>query len=156
MKPYADSNFFTRLYLVLSDSTFATELLAGSRLSEASPLPITWLHQAEIVNALQLHVFGGRQQGQARITMEQAATAQGRFREDISRSDFLRGIELAQRDLVRKLEDLSLRHTAKHGFRVYDVIHVASALILECDTFWSFDTKACKLAALEGLKLAKR
>ncbi len=46
---------------------------------------------------------------------------------------------------------LSYRHTAKHGFRTYDILHVASALLLGCDTFWSFDVKALKLAKLEGL-----
>jgi predicted nucleic acid-binding protein len=33
------------------------------------------------------------------------------------------------------------------------VIHVASALVLGCDIFWSFDAKAKKLAKLEGLKV---
>jgi predicted nucleic acid-binding protein len=32
-------------------------------------------------------------------------------------------------------------------------MHVASALLLGCDTFWSFDAKAAQLAGLEGLKL---
>jgi hypothetical protein len=45
-----------------------------------------------------------------------------------------------------------LRHTAKHGFRTYDLLHVSSALLLKCDTFWSFDPKANRLAGLEGLE----
>ena len=44
------------------------------------------------------------------------------------------------------------QHTARHGFRTYDLLHVASALTLKCDGFWSFDPKASKLAALEGLE----
>ena len=63
---------------------------------------------------------------------------------------------LSQEILTGKFEEVSLRQTARRGFRVYDVIHVASALLLKCDTFWSFDAKACRLADLEGLKLAKR
>ncbi len=63
---------------------------------------------------------------------------------------------LSQEILTGKFEEIILRQTARRGFRVYDVIHVASALLLKCDTFWSFDAKACRLAALEGLKLAKR
>ena len=35
----------------------------------------------------------------------------------------------------------------------FDLLHVASALILACDTFWSFDPKASKLAALEGPRI---
>jgi predicted nucleic acid-binding protein len=45
------------------------------------------------------------------------------------------------------------RHTIKRGFRAYDIMHVAAALLLGCDTFWSFDAKAKKLAELEGLKV---
>lgn len=32
-----------------------------------------------------------------------------------------------------------------------DILHVAAALVLKCQSFWSFDKKACKLAKLEGL-----
>ena len=52
--------------------------------------------------------------------------------------------------LKEQFEELALRHTAKHGFRTYDLLHVASALLLGCDTFWSFDAKAKKLAKLAG------
>ncbi|MBI4024534.1 MAG: hypothetical protein HY360_06100 [Verrucomicrobia bacterium] len=31
------------------------------------------------------------------------------------------------------------------------LLHVSAALLLGCDSFWSFDAKASKLAALEGL-----
>lgn len=151
MRPYADSNFFTRFYLVLPDSQSAAELLATARKEGAPLLPITWLHRLEVVNAFELHIFGGKKQGQIRITPEQAATAQADFRADLGQRDFMQVIELAQERLLEKVEDLSLRYTASHGFRAYDVIHVASALLLECDTFWSFDAKASHLAKLEGL-----
>lgn len=153
MTPYADSNFFTRFYLILPDSGVATALLESARGKTAPPLPITWLHRLEVINALQLHLFGGRTHGQPRVTPEQAATAQASFREDLGRTDFLRVTQLLQEKLLGKFEEISLRHTARHGFRVYDVIHVASALLLDCDTFWSFDAKASRLAKLEGLAI---
>jgi predicted nucleic acid-binding protein len=153
MKPYADSNFFTRFYLTLPDSRLATALLEGARRETETPLPITWLHRLEVLNALELHVFGGRIQGHPRVTPEQAASAQASFREDLNRTDFLRVTQLLQEKLFGKFEELSLRHTAHLGFRVYDLIHVASALLLECDTFWSFDAKASHLAQLEGLRI---
>jgi len=153
MRPYADSNFFTRFYLVLSGSRLATGLLDRARRETAPPLPITWLHRLEVMNALELHVFGGQKQGQHHVTPEQAAAAQASFREDLTRTDFLRVTQLLQERLLTKFEDVSLRHTARMGFRVYDVIHVASALLLDCDTFWSFDAKASRLAKLEGLAI---
>jgi len=54
-------------------------------------------------------------------------------------------------DVKPNFEKLSQRHTAKHGFRTYDMLHVASALTLQCTHFFSFDKKALDLAQLEGL-----
>ena len=153
MKPYADSNFFTKFYLVLPDSELASKLMAIAAEGDTLPLPITWLHRLEVVNALQLQVFSGRMHGQSRITPEQASIAQASFRHDLGRSDFLRSALLSHDQVLNKFEDISLRHTARHGFRTYDIVHVASALLLECDTFWSFDKKAARLAKLEGLKV---
>jgi predicted nucleic acid-binding protein len=152
MTPYADSNFFTRFYLDLPETNRAVELVQRASALAAQTLPITWLHRLEVVNALQLHVFGGRQHGQPSITAEQAAIGQAKFREDLARTDLLRQSVLSQDQLQSAFEDLSLRHTARHGFRTYDILHVASALLLGCDTFWSFDTKASRLAKLEGLR----
>jgi predicted nucleic acid-binding protein len=153
MRPYADTNFFVKLYLALPDSQHATTLLDEARSEDASPLPITWLHRLEVVNAVQLQVFAARIRGQPRITAEQAAAAQASFREDLRRTDFLRITQLIHEKLAAKFEEISLRHTARLGVRVYDVIHVASALLLDCDTFWSFDAKALRLAKLEGLAI---
>lgn len=156
MKPYADSNFFTRFYLHLPGSDLVDRLMTTAAKEVEAPIGVTWLHRFEVSNAFQQQVYSSRLHAQPRITPEQAAIAQARFREDVGRTNFLRWAPLDQEKLLRQFEEISLRHTAKHGFRAYDVLHVASALILECDTFWSFDLKACRLAALEGLKLAKR
>ena len=56
-------------------------------------------------------------------------------------------------DLEAQFEELALRYTAKYGFRTYELVHVASARILNSDTFWSFDPKASRLASLEGLRV---
>jgi len=153
MSPYADSNFFTRSYLQSPVGEEADRLLETARRNGASPLPVTWLHRAEVLNAFQLHVFAARAPGQFFVTPEQAALASANFRDDVQSGEFFRLVVMPTGEVERQLEELSLRHTAKHGFRTYDLLHVASALILKCDTFWSFDAKASKLAALEGLKI---
>ena len=48
---------------------------------------------------------------------------------------------------------LSRRHTAKLGVRTLDVIHVAAALVLKPDVFFSFDERLRKLARAERLRL---
>ena len=156
MKPYADTNLFTRLYLPLGDSAEADALVDSARSGTAEPVPVTWLHRVEFVNALQLHVFVGKQPGNVRVTLEQAAVALQSFREDTSLNSFLRPARLSEPTLERQAEELSLRHTARLGFRTYDLLHVASALLLGCDHFWSFDERALELARLEGLKIPAR
>lgn len=153
MTPYADTNFFTRLYLALADSEAAMDLVESAQTLGSPPLPVTWLHRFETLNALQLHVFVGKQQGQTRVTSEQAAAAHATFRADLAQPVFLRPVQISVSELETQFEELALRHTAVHGFRTYDLLHVASALILDCDTFWSFDPKASKLASLEGLRV---
>jgi predicted nucleic acid-binding protein len=151
MKPYADTNLFTRLYLQLPETPLALQLVEQAGRSAAASVPVTWLHRMEFVNAVQQHVFAGSA-GQLRITSEQASIALMSFREDVSRDEFLHSSPMDMHELERQFEELSFRHTAKYGFRTYDLLHVASALVLKCDTFWTFDPKASKLAALEGLK----
>lgn len=155
MSPYADTNFFTRAYLELLDSQDADRLLMTAKRGESAPLPVTWLHRVETLNAFQLHVFLAREAGQTFISWEQAALAHANFRGDIQRAEFLRCVAIPVAELEKQFEELSLRHTARHGFRTYDLLHVASALVLKCDGFWSFDPKASKLAALEGLKVRR-
>jgi predicted nucleic acid-binding protein len=151
MKPYPDTNFFTRLYLALPDSEEADQLIEQAKTGNVAALPVTWLHRVETVNAFQLSFFVGRMSGQTRVTVEQTASALAAFREDVRTGAIFRAAPLALERLERECEDLALRHTARHGFRTYDLLHVASALVLGCDTFWSFDPKASKLAQLEGL-----
>jgi len=153
MTPYADTNFFTRHYLELPESPVAAALATYAERQGVRTLPVSWLHRIELCNALQLHVFQGGSPGHRRVTPEQAAAALSVFRDDLERCVLVRPVALAITDLERQFEDLSLRHTAKYGFRAYDLLHVSSALLLGCDTFWSFDPKASRLAKLEGLEV---
>ena len=155
MSPYADTNFFTRAYLELPGSQEADQLLMAAKRGESAPLPLTWLHRVETLNAFQLHVFLAREAGQTFISPEQAALAHANFRSDVQNAEFLRSIAIPVAELEKQFEELSLRHTARHSFRTYDLLHVASALVLKCDGFWSFDPKASKLAAFEGLKIRR-
>jgi predicted nucleic acid-binding protein len=156
MKPYVDTNFLTRLYLALPGTSEAVQEMDQLRNTSREALPITWHHRLETINAFQLLVFASAQSPhQPRVTLEQAAAAQADFQGDLSKPTFFREVPLVLSELEHRFEELSLRHTARHGFRTYDLLHVASALVLKCDGFWSFDPKASKLAALEGLKVRR-
>jgi len=151
MRQYADTNFFTRLYLPLPQSPEALSLANETRKVGAERLPVSWLLEVEIANAFEQCVFIARTSGQLRVSPEAAGAAHALFAEDLARADFLIAAPLDVNDLKDTARELALRHTARSGFRTYDLLHVAAALLLGCDTVWSFDVKARSLARAEGL-----
>ena len=153
MIPYADTNFFTNRLLDLAHSGFADSLAESHEMNRYPPLPVTWLVRLELTNALQRTVFESRHGSQpSRATPEAVMIAEADFRKDLETGVLAAERLLVMSDLEVVFDRIAHRHTAKHGFRTYDILHVASALLLGCDTFWSFDVKALKLAKLEGLK----
>lgn len=52
--------------------------------------------------------------------------------------------------------DLARRHGAKLGIRTLDSLHVACALELKAERFWTFDERQAKLARAEGLKTTEQ
>lgn len=149
---YADTNFFTNYLAGLALQAEAEVLAAKLVVSKEPPLPVTWLLRLEVINGLQQCVFMSRNgMLQNRFAPEMAAVVEAQFFDEADAGVTYRhcGLDAARVEIM--FRDLSHRHTAKEGFRTYDILHVASALVLGCDTFWSFDAKAKKLAKLEGL-----
>lgn len=152
MKVFADTNFFTHLWLELRHTQEAKTLFQELLESEAV-LPVTRLIRMEFTNALQRLVFESRTGTQElRVTNETAMAMKATMEDELSRAVWAKWVDLDEATLEAVFETLSQRHTAKHGFRTYDILHVASALVLGCDTFWSFDLRAKKLADLVGLR----
>ena len=50
--------------------------------------------------------------------------------------------------------DLARRYGAKFRMRTPDTVHVACALELKADRFWTFDERQAKLAKAQGMKTA--
>jgi predicted nucleic acid-binding protein len=50
--------------------------------------------------------------------------------------------------------DLARRYGPKLGIRTLESLHVASALELKADRFWTFDERQAKLAKAVGLKIS--
>jgi predicted nucleic acid-binding protein len=116
-------------------------------------LEVAWLLEVELTAAIEHCVFVARTTGQFRITPEAAGAAHALFAEDMEQENFLATVALDEDALKDTAKELALRHTARRGFRTYDLLYVSSALLLGCDTFWSFDAKARELATAEGLAL---
>ncbi len=154
MKPYVDTNFLTAFYSGGMHSAEAERLSQQAAMQGSGPIPVTFLTRMEVVNSFQQQVFFTRN-GVPGIhaSPEAAMLEESLFLEDLREGVLIRTTRIQLETLVSVFDELVHRHTMRHGFRAYDIMHVASALILECDTFWSFDAKAKKLAELEGLKV---
>jgi len=149
---YADTNFFVALYCHGPNGDEA-QRLHDLAISGAEPAyPVSLISRLEFTNALQQSVYFTRQGIPGiQISREHALVIEALFFTELARGTSLANVILPERRLERQFQDLCHRHTAKEGFRTYDILHVASALVLKRDTFWSFDQKARKLAKLEGL-----
>ena len=152
MKVFADTNFYTNLWLELSHTDRAHALY--DRLLKAGGfLPITRLVRMELTNALQRLVYESRHGSQGiRVSPESALMAHGDFDAELIAGDILEWRIISEDELEATFETLAYRHTATGGFRTYDLLHVSAALVMGCDTFWSFDARASRLAKLAGLK----
>ncbi len=140
MSAYADTSFLASLYTPDSNS-----LEAASRM-ERAPLPVflTPLGELELINALQLRLFRGE------FRLPEVRAAHGAFRADLHNG--VLAMKPLPEAVYAQAERIAGRWTAKLGTRTLDIIHVASALALEADTFQTFDDRQRKLARAMGLK----
>ena len=98
------------------------EEMEGLRAGDELCLPLTWLHRVEVTNAFSLLVFQSRAGRFPRVTSQQAAMALENFRELASGNSFAVNQPLYAADLEPQVVALSERHTARHGFRAYDLL----------------------------------
>jgi predicted nucleic acid-binding protein len=153
MRPYAGTNFLVSLYLDVGSFDVARKQVVEAFARQSDALPVTSLLWVEITNAFELHVHLARHGGQWRVSPETAGAAIAAFDEHVREAGMFFTCDVSWSELRREFRALSQRHTAKHGFRTYDILHVAHARLLGCDEFWSFDGKARMLAELEGMTL---
>lgn len=140
MIAYPDTGFLVSLFGEDNHSQAATELVKSDPLFLLTPLG-----EAEFVNALELQVF------RKHWTRHEAREVHNEFLASqaaaiIRREPF--PLEAWDRAMF-----LSRRHGAAFGTRTLDVLHVASALVLKPDVFFTFDKRQSQLAKAEGLRV---
>lgn len=139
MTVYVDSSFLVSLYVTDQHSTESRERVLG-----ASSISLTPLHLAEWTHAIAQHVF------RKQLTASEAQKMYLHLESDRSTGRWLKTpLPEYAFDLC---EDLARRHGAKLGVRTLDSLHVACALQLKAERFWTFDERQAKLAKAEGLK----
>jgi len=107
------------------------------------PILLTSLSELELTNALSLRLF------RKELPRSRMKAAQTLLRKDIEGGILvLKPLSAAMFD---KAKQIAQRRTPQLGTRNLDILHVASALVLQADIFYTFDTNQGKLARLEGL-----
>ena len=139
MSVYVDSSFVVSLYFTDVHSPEARRRLQG-----VPPLTLTPLHRAEWAHALGQHQFRGT------VTAEKADRANAQFVSDEA-ANLWRETPLPE-NAFELCADLARRYGPKFGMRTLDTLHVACALELKAERFWTFDERQAKLAKAEGMK----
>lgn len=141
MSVYADSSFLASIYV--TDGHTAEVL---RRLSQRPRIWFTPFHEVEISHAVAQQVFRGR------IAPDRADQVYQALSQDCAtgvwalagfpEAAFSKGVALAR------------SHVARLGARTLDSLHVACALELGAQHFWTFDERQAKLAKAAGLKVS--
>jgi len=136
---YADTSFLVSLYVPDRHSAEAQRRLQARPLIWFTPL-----HRAEWTHAIYQHVF-----------RRKMSAAEAKVVVQTMEDDLVKGLWVQTdlpEDAFESCVELARRHCARLGTRSLDSLHVASALGLKAERFWTFDERQRRLVDLEGLK----
>jgi predicted nucleic acid-binding protein len=136
---YADSSFFVSLYLPDRHSAEARR-----RVGQHARIWLTPLHRAEWAHSVAQHIF------QSKISAKEAKEVLRDFERD-RESRFWIEAGLPEPTFERCIQ-LAQQHGSRSGARTLDTLHIAAALELGAERFWTFDQRQGKLAQAVGLK----
>ncbi len=108
--------------------------------------PLVWItafNRAEVANAIHRYVFRGA------ISATEALAAWKHFEQDRVNGLWMQ-VDLPIRFWETSI-DLARRYGPTLGVRTLDSLHVACALELKAERFWTFDERQARLAEAVGL-----
>ena len=141
MTVYADSSFVVALYVYEVHSAEARQRTASSPLIWFTPL-----HSAEWSHAMGQHVFQGK------MSAAQSQDVERNLKKDRAAGLWME-TEVPE-GAFELCSDLARRYASTFGMKTLDTLHVACALELKAERFWTFDERQAKLAKAAGLKIA--
>jgi predicted nucleic acid-binding protein len=142
LSAYADTSFLVSLYVLDSNSALAAAQMKHIKL----PVLLTPFGEVELVNALYLRLF------RKELVRSTVKAAHSLFTRDIQDGVF--DTEPLMPTVYARAKLISPKQTPHLGTRTLDVLHVASALVLQADAFFTFDRNQEKLAKAVGLVVA--
>lgn len=137
---FADTGFLVSLYVTETTTAEARAIAATIR----PPILLTAFTLTELHNAINLGVF------RHRLTLPERDAYRNAIEGHLDAGYYeLRPIDPAElHRLARALSDL---HTPRLGTRTLDLLHVATARLLNAKTFLSFDQRQRAVARAEGM-----
>jgi predicted nucleic acid-binding protein len=142
---YVDTSVVVKLYI---KEAYSQEVAAWIRANDEA-IPKTVFHELEFTNAIKLKQFRDE------MTGSEAETILSRFNQHEVDGIFYRPA-INWPDVFARSLTLSKNHTETIGSRSLDVIHVALALSMGADRFFTFDEKQSQLASAAGLQIITR
>jgi predicted nucleic acid-binding protein len=136
---YTDTSFLVSLYLEDAHSPRTHQMLP-----DLTDCFLTPLHRAEWFHVIAQHVFRGS------LSESNAGDLHRLFEQDIKAGPW-RGVAVPEH-AFEFCADLARRYGPKLGMRTLDTLHVACALELKAERFWTFDERQAKLAKAAGLR----
>jgi predicted nucleic acid-binding protein len=137
---YCDTSFLFSLYGNDGHTSRAVAWMASC----TDPLRLNLLTQYEFANALRFAEF------RKALKKGEAAQCHAGFDNALACGRVI--VETSNlADVVAEAQRLSATRTLRGGHRGFDILHVASALVLGADRFLTFDANQKKLAEAEGL-----
>jgi predicted nucleic acid-binding protein len=138
LNAYVDSSFLVSSYI-----TDAHSPLVDKRVALGFSIWITPFNHAELANAIYQQVF------LKRLTLVEAQKVWDEFLRDYL-SGLWTSVEFPHR-AWETCTDLARKYGPRLGVRTLDSLHVACALELRAERFWTFDERQAKLAEAVGL-----
>jgi predicted nucleic acid-binding protein len=139
LNAYLDSSFVVSLYL-----TDIHSIEARQRITAGGSFQLTPLHLAEWAHALAQQQFWGN------LTQQKGREMNLLFVAD-QRAGLWQTMSLPD-NAFQTCADLAKRYGPSIGLRTLDSLHVACAIELRAERFWTFDERQAKLAKAQGLK----
>jgi len=150
MSVYPDTSFLCSLYREQEHSSSADEY----RDSMTGPLPFSRLLEFEFLQAIELQVWLHAQDRTKGYSRHQADQMIADWESDVAAG--LNRLVSVDHDLVLGLaRKLSRNRTAQGGHRTLDILHVATAVHLQAETFLTFDARQRQLAEASGLTVPR-
>ena len=141
---YADPSFLFSLYVWDQNTDLASDVYSKDR---RRPLVFTPWQRFELRNAVRLAVY---RLNRAKLEVPfQMGNVFKRVDQDLT-AGRLKHVEPDWHEALQLAEQLSAEHTQSTGAASVDVWHIAAAILLRAEVFWTFDAEQLNLAKATG------